>query len=411
MLSQPLHLLLLVCLLAALTACGEEDTPATNPSDENNAEANNSTPNNAEPGNNSQNNSEPGNNGQNNAEPGNNSEPGNNAEPGNNSQNNSEPGNNSQNNNTPEPCDLGALIILSPTANQSISADQDTSPEPGIQIQVRLASAIETGAVVTIENQTTGQSVGTIIEGAETIVNGVTLTQGDNTLIAFADTEMCFAQSDAVQVTLEDGPLVCADDEACPEGNLCEDGTCAACEDTCTQDTDCQGDDTCNNGCCIPAPEPVSEYRYVMIEDLTNPVSGSSPGADVDAIGLIKRGGERFATSVEDYQIGRTDGNNFQNINDLLGPPDADCQVRNFAALGGQALGGYVIVSFATQEEDVTIEEGDTLNIYEVGSTLCGQYQDDPYRVSVSVITTQGSFIEVGSGGNGSNQILVPGLP
>jgi hypothetical protein len=148
------------------------------------------------------------------------------------------------------------------------------------------------------------------------------------------------------------------------------------------------------------------------VEDQTPRVSGRSPGADVDAIGLRKsNGGELFASSVEDSRIGNPGSNEFADVSALLGPPDSNCEVRNFTALGGQAEGGYVIVSFGDGDADAVIEDGDTLRVYEVGATLCGRYDDDPYRVSVSVSTALGDFIELGDGGNGSNDVPVRGLP
>lgn len=152
--------------------------------------------------------------------------------------------------------------------------------------------------------------------------------------------------------------------------------------------------------------------RFVMIEDMTARVAGNAPGADLDAVGLLKaNGGERFATAVEDFELGLA-GNEYGNVNEILGSPDANCQKQGFVSLGGQSAGSYVIVSFGTDTEDVIIENGDSIRVYELGSTLCPNagYDDDPYRVAVSVSTDLGSFIEVGTGGEGRNTLPIRGL-
>ncbi len=155
-------------------------------------------------------------------------------------------------------------------------------------------------------------------------------------------------------------------------------------------------------------PEPASK-RFVLIEDMTPRVAGNAPGADLDAISVVKRnGGEFFATALEDFEIGMGE-NLYSNPEEVLGAPDSDCEKKSFVSLGGAEAGGYVMVSFATSSQDVTVEAGDSIKIYELGSTLCPStnYDDDPYNVSVSVSTDLGTFVEVGAGGEGRNVIPI----
>jgi hypothetical protein len=124
----------------------------------------------------------------------------------------------------------------------------------------------------------------------------------------------------------------------------------------------------------------------------------------------VKGGSANFATVVEQFSIDSA-GNSASDPTQLLGPPNANCEANSgaFTALGG--AGNYVIVTFGTQSEDVTIEIGNSIKVYELGSTLCGRFDDDPYRVSVSVSDDLGSFIFIGNGGQGSNEVPVSGLP
>jgi hypothetical protein len=151
------------------------------------------------------------------------------------------------------------------------------------------------------------------------------------------------------------------------------------------------------------------------LEDNTDPVAGEFPGNDVDAISVIKAGGgEVFATRVVDANIGDPNGNNSAtDPTQMVGAPDANCQAQSgkFTALGGSAAGGYAIVEFGTTGVDVTIENGDSIKIYELGRTLCGMFDDDAGTVGVSTSSDLGTFIEIGSTGTGQYTIPVAGLP
>jgi hypothetical protein len=170
-----------------------------------------------------------------------------------------------------------------------------------------------------------------------------------------------------------------------------------------------------NNGANNGANNVERRYRFVLLEDQTSPVTGEFPGADVDAVELIKAGGSHFASAVEDANV-PADGNAAPDVDQLLGATDAGCDTDPvaFTALGGADAGGFVIVSFGTAGEDVAIENGDSIKVYELGNTLCGQFDDDPYRVSIGIGNTLGSFTEtgviLGGGGDGVNEIPVFGL-
>jgi hypothetical protein len=204
------------------------------------------------------------------------------------------------------------------------------------------------------------------------------------------------------------GGVIEACDPAVDESCACEDLDGRACEDPSDLDCECFliEEETLEE-----VQEPEDVYRYLLIEDLTNPVAGDAPGADIDAVGLIKADREFYAASVEAFKAGG-ERNNHADINELLGPPDSECEKKNFVSLGGQAFGGYAMLSFGTTEEDVTIENGDSINVYEIGTTMCPgtRFDNDPYRVSVSVSDDLGAFIEMGTGGDGKNIIPVTGL-
>jgi hypothetical protein len=175
-----------------------------------------------------------------------------------------------------------------------------------------------------------------------------------------------------------------------------------------------------------PDPEPES-FRFVMVEDLTANPSGDFPGADVDAISIIKASGdELFAANLHPSSEIDCEGNSACDLNALIGAPDAidpetgDCfglaQPRGadvdptlFTALNG----GFVIVDFSSVVNgDVTIENGDQIHVFEIGSTECNAFDDDPFSVSVAIAVSDdvsGSFQEIGVG-DGSNIAPVTGL-
>jgi hypothetical protein len=147
--------------------------------------------------------------------------------------------------------------------------------------------------------------------------------------------------------------------------------------------------------------------QYVLIEDLSSNTQGDNPGADIDAIALSKNGVEYPATSIEDYNIAM--GSVSVDPNQALGAPDSACEAQNFVALGGS--GGYLVVSFDTVEEDIEIESGDEIIVYELGATVCPNrpsWMDDPVSVGISSSTDVSTFTDIGTVGNGVNVVQVP---
>jgi len=210
----------------------------------------------------------------------------------------------------------------------------------------------------------------------------------------------------------EAGVCECTDES----GAQCDDGTAEGC--TCveveggtttpTSNTSNPGTSNSNTSNTTPA---TGAYRYVILEDETDPVAGDFPGADVDAISITDASSaEFFATTVEDFNIGALALNQATDTNQLLGPNDANCEANSgkFTALGGGADDSYVIVGFSTPDTDVTFDSGTVITIYELGNTLCGQFDDDPYTVSVSASDDRGNAVLVGTQSQGTNSFTVP---
>lgn len=302
-------------------------------------------------------------------------------------------------------CAAGRVSFLSPRPGATVGAREDVDTEAaGLQIDVRLSVEGFSEGIATLSNTTLGESWGVVIEGTEVVVEGVTLEPGANRLEVVVDGPTCFVAAESV-LTAEEG-RACSTDSQCAWGELCEAGLCERCEATCTSDAECGGG-TCVQGCACTTP-----WRYVMVEDLDPNATGRTPGADIDAIGLQKPNrAEVYAGRVEDSQVPQA-GNDFPDVAEVLGRPDANCQVRGFVALGGLAAGGYVVVSFEEGGQPVLLDNGDVITVYEVGRLLCpnSTYLDEPYAVSVSVSTNMGTFVEVGRGGAGGNRITVMGL-
>jgi hypothetical protein len=165
-------------------------------------------------------------------------------------------------------------------------------------------------------------------------------------------------------------------------------------------------------------PQPPESFRFVLVEDLTPNPQGDFPGADIDAISVIKANGEEFyAQSFETETDIECEGNLACDPSALLGEQDfigdGECPAPDAADPRFTSLnGGFVIAQFSSiSNGDVAIENGDDIHVYEVGSTECGRFDDDPFRVSVSVSDEiGGAFTEVGIGGQGENIVPVTGL-
>lgn len=149
----------------------------------------------------------------------------------------------------------------------------------------------------------------------------------------------------------------------------------------------------------------VLNYYFVRVNDQSTNTGNTNPGADIDAIGIVKPDGTRhYVSKVEQYSpVNVDDIAALSAIPDnIIGAPTAfadptnvspasDCSLedQNFVALGG--VGGYIIVSFG----DAHVENGDTLNVYEIGNCANGGVAD-PVEVQVSVASNaDGEWVTV----------------
>lgn len=151
-------------------------------------------------------------------------------------------------------------------------------------------------------------------------------------------------------------------------------------------------------------------YRFVLLEDMTDPIAGNAPGSDIDAVAIEKNGVEFYATSVVDFNIGA--GNNeYIDPTEALGAPDSQCEKKNFVSLGGKQADGYLILEFSDPSRDVTIDPGDQIIVYELGNAVCPTqptWDNDPTAVSISVSDDRGSFEYLFVTGDGQNVVTVP---
>jgi hypothetical protein len=166
--------------------------------------------------------------------------------------------------------------------------------------------------------------------------------------------------------------------------------------------------------------ENTPSFRFVMVEDLTVNRGGDFPGADVDAVSIIKSSGDEIFASAFSAE---TDVDCTANLacdpSSILGAPDAvvggncfDGRIGNVDPTTFTALnGGFAVLQFGSESRDATIENGDDIRVYEIGATQCsGSFDDDPYSVAVSVSDDLGSFVEMGTGGQGVVTIPISGL-
>jgi hypothetical protein len=170
---------------------------------------------------------------------------------------------------------------------------------------------------------------------------------------------------------------VCDDADDCGASNACYDGIC---QEECFSDPECGEGYRCEELSCEPDPGGGGVYRFVLIESAATVTAGLYPGPDIDAVGLVKANGrEVFATAVELVDIPVE--SEASDPHKLLGPPDTGCEdLTAMTALG--VVGNYVVVSFGTVGEDITVENGDTLRVYELGESYCGMFDDDYVHLS-----------------------------
>lgn len=230
----------------------------------------------------------------------------------------------------------------------------------------------------------------------------------------------------------------CAAKAQCDAGQIFEiddqDPTKALCVSaekrvTCVKDSDCESSDICKDNKCQAKSNNTSDqdYKFVRIDDLseTDGHNLDDPGADIDAVALIKGGkAPIWATAVKGYK--RADGKSSSpefktatNPQNALGAPDSIIGYPNnvtgcnyykapynkdttknehpYVSLGG--LGGYLELEMGDK-----IEANDKLDILEVGDCKLKNTKDinnDPaksekIKVQISISGEDGSWKSLG---------------
>lgn len=184
----------------------------------------------------------------------------------------------------------------------------------------------------------------------------------------------------------------CVTDAECPGDSRCLNGLCARAPE-CAEDADCPADQVCVSTVCVP-DGTTPTYRFVLIEDLQPPVWWDYPGADIDSVSLIKSDGRIVdAQTVEDFENLTIEGNLATDPSRVLGPPDAACDPNSgaFYAMGG--AGSWIMLGF----DGTTIDNGDAIDVVELGATECGQFDDEDYAIGIGVSSDDtGTWIEIG---------------
>ena len=133
-----------------------------------------------------------------------------------------------------------------------------------------------------------------------------------------------------------------------------------------------------------------SELRFVKLIDVGGFAdSQSTPGADIDAIEVV-RNGEVIATASRVLETSLLDGyhgNLAKDPQQSLGPPDHRPRTLDFTALGGP--GGFIVL-----ELSAGARVGDVLRVYEIGGSS-GREEHVEVCVSHSPV---GPFRPVGHG-------------
>ncbi len=243
-------------------------------------------------------------------------------------------------------------------------------------------------------------------------------------------------QDDMTVLCITADVRTCTDDSGCEDGYICDDT-----EKVCVEGT----------------REELNEYTYVRIDDLTSPnvaccgketcnngCTKDDPGADIDAIALVKADNTvKYATTVAGYANAFLKGGDFYkegntmalDQNQVLGEPDSfktyggatgnpadvECHYTNkiisegepaasdytFASLGGE--GGYIIVQM-----DGKIEAGDKLDVLEVGDcklinksgNVEGKANQEEVKVQISINAEDGSWKTVIAKAQASNGLI-----
>jgi hypothetical protein len=175
----------------------------------------------------------------------------------------------------------------------------------------------------------------------------------------------------------------------------------------------CETGDCLDDGYNTDDPREGKAYYTVRIVDQTpiDQLSSATPGADIDAVALIKSGtfDEIYADMALDNELGP-----FWPFPGLENPdlatgepawPDGDCLADHVEFYGMGGHDGHLVLRFGNQE----IEQGDTLRVYECAN---GPWIEH-YRIAVGASGNGVDFSFVGIGYNDSGIVdfTVPELP
>lgn len=171
--------------------------------------------------------------------------------------------------------------------------------------------------------------------------------------------------------------------------------------DECTYDTDCTGTDVCVSGVCMPKAQPA--YKLVKVRDSSASCTadGKDPGSDIFGISLTKGGNEYFGKVISANILGSN--NEHDDPDSILdGTPPAfsgACPEKfkgNVVALG---CGGDVVVKFSNaQGQQLDIDSGDSITVFEWGQQCTGGTPGDAWTVILCNPATPQSEIEFDSG-------------
>ncbi len=236
---------------------------------------------------------------------------------------------------------------------------------------------------------------------------------------------------------------LCMAQATCPAGTTPSDlgggmGECKGGDvQVCTSDSNCGAGQICKDGSCV-ADDGTKTFRYVRIDDVSDPCKKGSdgkcttedPGADIDAIVVVKKSGGAMLTADSvigyqraDGQKGSKDKTMATDPDKVLGNPDSFVDYANstvggkckyysdagkseytFVSLGGQ--GGYIEVQMSG-----AIEQGDKLDILEVGGCEIENSNSsdgkkaigEAVKVSISASEDGSSWVEIGEKTSGTD--------
>lgn len=244
-----------------------------------------------------------------------------------------------------------------------------------------------------------------------------------------ASVDPCASRTDGKTIcNVVQGQAVCAIRLGCDGSDIMGlDGLCTSPEPT---GTACNADGTCSeegyscvDGVCQYVP---NTYKYVRIDDLDPKCKLGSdgkcedsvdPGADIDAIALIKSGKSPvYASSVRGYKRadgvdGSSDVSMAANPERAIGKPDAFLHYpdpdgvcyyypqgvnakndataeRTYVSLGG--LGGYLIV-----EMPDAIENNDRIDVLEIGDCTLYNTKDKPSEADTKAKKAESVKVQV----------------